>query len=98
MRWTKNYGFSDGLDLIPISLSSVISGEQQKNTTCYRGQKYCDALFYVEKRLKDLSPEERYHKRLIELKPVMDAFFEWLKVGFPQTVPDSPAYKQFSMP
>lgn len=72
-----------------------LTPEQKKNTACYRGQEYCDALFHVEKRLKELSPEERYHKRLIELKPVMDAFFEWLSEGFPKTVPDSPAYKAF---
>lgn len=67
----------------------------KKNTYCYRGQEYCDALFHVEKRLKDLPPEERHHKRQIELKPVMDAFFAWLTENFPKTVPDSPAYKAF---
>lgn len=72
-----------------------LNDEEKKNTYCYKGQEYCDALFHVEKRLKDLPPEERYHKRLIELKPVMDAFFEWLSENFPKTVPDSPAYKAF---
>lgn len=72
-----------------------IEPEKQKDTFCYRGQEYCDALFHVEKRLKELSPEERYEKRQIELKPVMDAFFAWLNEVFPKTVPDSPAYKAF---
>lgn len=67
--------------------------EEKKNTCCYKGQEYCDAIFHMEKRLADLSPEERYEKRLIQVKPIMDAFFAWLEETFPQTVPDSPAYK-----
>ncbi len=72
-----------------------IEPDKQKNTFCYRGQEYCDAIFHVEKRLKDFSPEERHHKRQVELKPLMDVFFEWLTENFPKTVPDSPAYKAF---
>lgn len=70
-----------------------IDPDHRKNTYCYRGQEYCDAIFRVEKRLKDFSPEERHNKRQVELKPLMDAFFEWLNEIFPKTVPDSPAYK-----
>ncbi len=76
-----------------------LGNEERKNTCCYKGQEYCDAIFHAEKQLADLSPEERYEKRLIRIKPIMDAFFSWLTETFPQTVPDSPAYKaiQYSL-
>lgn len=70
-----------------------LSEAEKKNTYCYRGLEYCEALFSVEKRLKNLEPEEIYRKRQVELKPIMDAFYEWTSENFPKTVPDSPAYK-----
>ncbi len=42
------------------------------------GRQYCDRLFAIEDSLKDLSPEERYRKRLELEKPVLDAFWCWL--------------------
>lgn len=70
-----------------------LGDEEKKNTCCYKGEEYCDAIFHMEKKLKDLTPEERYEKRLLQVKPIIDAFFTWLTETFPQTVPDSPAYK-----
>lgn len=70
-----------------------LNDEEKKNTWCYKGQEYCDAIFHMEKHLKDLTVEERYEKRLIRVKPIMDAFFAWLTETFPKTVPDSPVYK-----
>ncbi len=40
---------------------------------------YCDRLFLIEEQLKDMSPEERYTKRLELEKPVLDAFWSWLE-------------------
>lgn len=37
-----------------------LGDEEKKNTCCYKGQEYCDAIFHAEKRLADLSPEGRY--------------------------------------
>lgn len=71
----------------------ALSPEEQKTTSCYRGQEYCDALFHIEKKYKDDPPEDRQEKRLTLLKPVMDAFLAWLKETKPQTVPKSPAYE-----
>jgi len=42
------------------------------------GRQYCDKLFAIEDRLKDLSPEERYRKRQELEKPVLEAFWCWL--------------------
>jgi len=47
-------------------------------TSAETGRQYCDKLFAIEDRLKDLSPEERYRKRLELEKPVLEAFWCWL--------------------
>ena len=41
------------------------------------GLDYCDELFRLERKWADLPPEERFEKRSIEAKPVLDAYFAW---------------------
>ncbi|XWX59923.1 IS66 family transposase [Desulfitobacterium sp. AusDCA] len=50
---------------------------EQKESSAIIGQQYCSKLFSIEERLKCLSPEERYTKRLELEKPVLDAFLAW---------------------
>lgn len=47
-------------------------------TNAELGRAYCDRLFAIEKDLKDLSPEDRYIKRLELEKPVLGEFWAWL--------------------
>lgn len=42
------------------------------------GIAYCNKLFDIEDDLKDMSPEDRYNKRLELEKPVLEAFWSWL--------------------
>ena len=42
------------------------------------GLAYCNKLFYIERTLKGLDPEERKAKRLEREVPVWDSFWEWL--------------------
>lgn len=51
--------------------------EQRKTSNAGQGMAYIDALFALEKKFSDLSPEERRQKRLEQSKPVSDAFFAW---------------------
>lgn len=41
------------------------------------GRAYCDKLFRLERKWKELPPEERKKNRLIHSVPVLDAFFAW---------------------
>lgn len=41
------------------------------------GRAYCDKLFRLERKWKELTPEERKKNRLIYSVPVLDAFFSW---------------------
>ncbi|CAB3395990.1 transposase (fragment) [Kyrpidia spormannii] len=42
------------------------------------GLAYCNRLFAIERDLKDLTPEERYRRRLELSRPVLDEFLAWL--------------------
>lgn len=48
-------------------------------TSAEIGRDYCDRLFQVEATLKDLTPEERFTKRLELEKPILEAFWCWLE-------------------
>lgn len=41
------------------------------------GRAYCDKLFRLEKKWKQLTPEERKKNRLIYSVPILEAFFSW---------------------
>lgn len=56
-----------------------IPKDQQLGSQALIGKSYCDKLFKIESEIKDLSPEDRYKKRLELEKPVWDAYLAWLK-------------------
>ncbi|MGI6650122.1 MAG: IS66 family transposase [Bacillota bacterium] len=53
------------------------------------GLEFCNQLFAIERELKEATPEERYHTRLVRSRPVLDAFLAWLKHHKPQVLPKS---------
>lgn len=61
------------------ALKSLPKGKV-KNSTAAQGLAYCDLLFKLEGGWTDLTPEERYHERLRQAKPVLDAFWAWANV------------------
>jgi transposase len=42
------------------------------------GLEYCQKLFMLERKFKDMKPEERLKERRKQSKPVYDEFYEWL--------------------
>ena len=46
-------------------------------------------LFALEKKLKELSPEERYRERLKRGRPIIDEFKAWLDYQKPRVLPKS---------
>ena len=46
------------------------------------GRDYCYKFFKLEKKWKELTPEERKKNRLIKSVPVLDAFFAWAENTF----------------
>jgi transposase len=53
------------------------------------GLQFCNQLFKIERELKELSPKERYEKRLERSKPLLDAFLSWLHVQEQKVLPKS---------
>ena len=54
--------------------------EMQKGFKSSRSiQRYCNKLFEIEQRCKEMNPEDRYKYRQEQAKPIVDAFFEWLE-------------------
>jgi len=51
--------------------------DHRNGSNAERGLVYCNLLFAFEHEFRDLSPDERYAKRLEYSKPVSDEFFEW---------------------
>jgi len=62
--------------------------DKREGSDALRGFIYINALFDLERKFKDLTPEERYQQRLLKSKPIADAFFAWAeKLG---ALPKSP--------
>lgn len=60
----------------------AIPGKRKKGpplTKAEIGRNYCNKLFMIEEELKELTPEERYEKRLELERPVLDEFWSWLE-------------------
>lgn len=55
-----------------------------------------NALFRLEHGFKELSPEERYLKRLEYSRPLIDQFYEWLVYQRPRVLPKSAFGKAIS--
>lgn len=66
------------LDAIPLD-----SGKKEiTGSGAAIGRAYCDKLFKLERKWKELTPNERKKNRLIYSIPVLDAFFTWAEKTF----------------
>ena len=63
--------------------------ERRHDSLAATGERYCTRLFQLEQSLMDLTPEERYNKRLELEKPVLDALLAWANEASAKTAPKS---------
>ena len=63
--------------------------EMQKDAPAAIGECYCSRLFKLEQAFAELTPEERYEKRLEQAKPVLDALLSWANEMQARTAPKS---------
>lgn len=59
-------------DALPKELKSI------EATLPKQGIAYCNKIFDIEASLSELSPEERKEQRLLQVKPVIEAFWSWI--------------------
>lgn len=71
------------------SLKALPTTSRDGPVTAKVGLDFCNRLFKIERGLKDATPEERYHGRLEQSRPVLDAFSEWLHEQQTQVLPQS---------
>ncbi|QNU68927.1 IS66 family transposase [Ruminiclostridium herbifermentans] len=71
------------------ALKSLPKEAADKNCVAKEGLKFFEELYKIEKVLHNVSPEERYEKRLEKSKPILDKFYEWLKYQRPRVTPKS---------
>lgn len=55
----------------------AIGSQPKKYSTALTGERYCDLLFKEDKKLHQLSAEERQKERIQWIKPIVDEFFSW---------------------
>ena len=63
--------------------------EKWQESPAATGECYCTRLFQLEQSLVELTPEERYTKRLELEKPVLDALLAWVNEASAKTAPKS---------
>ena len=63
--------------------------EDRKGSLAATGECYCTRLFQLEESFAELTPEERYAKRLEQEKPVLDALLVWANETISKTAPKS---------
>jgi len=59
-------------------LYETLKESDREGSNAERGLVYINLLFAFEEEFRDLSPDERYKKRLEYSKPVSDDFFDWV--------------------
>lgn len=64
-------------------------GGKKKNPKALEGLNFCNRLFRIEQELKGITPEKRYEERLLQSKPVLEAFLEWLHKTKEETLPQT---------
>ena len=57
----------------------VLTEEQRKDSVPAIALEYCGKLYAIEKKIKDMSLEDRLKERQEHSKPLLDAFFAWAK-------------------
>jgi hypothetical protein len=57
----------------------IVPEKGRPDSEAFRGKRYCDKLFGLERDFADLPPDERFAKRQELSKPLMSEFFDWLE-------------------
>jgi hypothetical protein len=60
------------------ALKVITKEEERKGSLALIGLEYCDALFDIERKIKNESFEKRYEIRNKESAPILDEFYAWL--------------------
>ncbi len=74
----------------------TMTKEASKNTLAYQGLDMIQAMYKLDNSFADQSPEERLKMRRSTLKPMVEAFFAWIRMNQPDIPPKSATGKGFT--
>lgn len=70
-------------------LRKSLKPDNPHRVLCVKGEKYISAIYHVDNLYKDMDPEERKKNRQDHVKPLVEAYFAWVKEQMPKTDPSS---------
>jgi transposase len=70
--------------------------KDQKSSLAYLALKQIQAIYREEKRLSELSPEERLKLRQVSVKPLVEAYFVWVKEHIGKILSKSKTWSGFN--
>ena len=73
-------------DALKVMKKSGPGKQRVKKSVAYQALDRIASLYALEEQWKDLSPEERYNRRQEHSKPLVEAYFAWIKTIDPETV------------
>ena len=77
-------------------MKAIRDKEARKGTLAYDALKQIGAIYKLDNELAELTPAQRQHRRQLELKPLVDAYFVWVKKHQNEVLPKSQTEKAFS--
>jgi len=78
------------------ALKAIRDKEKRKDTLACDALKQIGAMYKLENEPAGLGPVERQHRRQLELKPLTDAYFAWIKEHQCEVPPKSQTGKAFA--
>lgn len=73
-------------DALKVLKKGGYSKKTIRNSVAYQALERISSLYALEEQWKDLSPEERYSRRQELSKPLVEAYFAWVKTVDPSTI------------
>lgn len=70
--------------------------QKQKDSRAYLALTMIQAIYREEKLLKDLSAEERKTRRQLSVKPLVEAYFTWVRENLPKVPQKSKTWEGFN--
>ena len=77
------------------NIVKVLGKEKSKSNLAYDALKQIAAIYNIEGSLSELPPEERQRQRELTIKPMVEAFFAWVKKNKGFVLPKSETGKGF---
>jgi transposase len=71
------------------ALKALPASQKGKTVAATEGLHFCNQLYAVEKKLKNVTEDERYKQRLKQSRPILDLFLTWLNMQKPRVLPKS---------